>query len=156
MLGMESSKISRKLTTKFRYPRWLLSRSVDLTYLLCTLHSKREFLLRIFSQPSAAHYLLLICRRIIIIKKAIAGEIHRAGNEPPHASALRLGTRVVTTVGPEAEWQKAELCWEPSKRGKGFTTLEHQAGWGGQCFWLPGHQFCQHFFQNMLGSGENN
>lgn len=125
-----------KPTTESRYPGWLLSHSVDLTYLLCSFHSKGKFLLGIFSQRSTDRYLLLICQRIIIIKKVIAGKIHRGGNELPHStSVLRLGVRVVTTVRPEAAWQKAELHWEPSKRGK-VVHSPGAPGWTGRAVLL--------------------
>lgn len=78
-----------------------------MVYLLCSLLSKWEFLLGIFSQPSAARYLLSICKRIIIMKKVIAGKICRAGNELPHTTSI--------------SWQPSLSRAESCARGPGLS-----------------------------------
>lgn len=108
-----------------------------MAYLLCSLLSKGEFLLRIFSQPSAAHYLLSIWKRIIIIKKVIAGKIRRAGNEMPHTTSVSWqpslsraksrvwGSGLCPRSGQRPSGRKQH--WECSQHGRWFMILA--TGW---------------------------
>lgn len=122
--------------------------------LLLSLRSKGEFLLGIFSQPGAACYLLLICKRTIIIKEVTTGKIHRAGNELPHNISVwwQLGPAPGDPGchhGQDRGWvAESRAALGHIKHGEWFTALEHQAG---QCCSITCHQFCKHFYRSMLG-----